>query len=100
MLVTYLTYGCQTWTLPTHMIDRLEVAQNCCLRQLKGIQFSSDRIISTADLRKFPPPTVPMTLPLARQRASFIGKMIRNSHPLSNPMSAAFYMRSRPGFQR
>eukprot|EP00955_Chlamydomonas_euryale_P044042 352791-Chlamydomonas_euryale.AAC.13 len=41
-----------------------------------------------------------MAFSVARQRASFIGKMIRTSHPSSNPVSAALYMRSRPGFQR
>eukprot|EP00955_Chlamydomonas_euryale_P032448 341405-Chlamydomonas_euryale.AAC.2 len=82
MIVTHLTYGCQTWTLSSPMIDGLEVAHNCFLRQLKGIQFSPDRTISTAE-----------------QRASFVGKMIRTSHPLSDPVSAAFHMRSRPGFQ-
>eukprot|EP00955_Chlamydomonas_euryale_P024182 254880-Chlamydomonas_euryale.AAC.2 len=82
------------------MIDRVEVAHNCFVRQLKGIEFSPDRIIFTADLHKLHPPTVPMAFTLARQRASFIGKMIRTSHSLSHPVLAAFYMQPRQGFQR
>eukprot|EP00955_Chlamydomonas_euryale_P095778 364959-Chlamydomonas_euryale.AAC.2 len=41
-----------------------------------------------------------MAFSLARQRASFIGKVIRTSHLLSNPLLTALYMWSRLGFQR
>eukprot|EP00955_Chlamydomonas_euryale_P047173 353607-Chlamydomonas_euryale.AAC.4 len=99
MVVTHLKYACQTWTLSSHINDRLEVAHNCFLRKLKGVEFSSDLIISTADLHKFHLPTVPMAFSLARQIASFIGTMIRTRHP-SNSVSAALYMLSRSGFQR
>eukprot|EP00955_Chlamydomonas_euryale_P078101 363082-Chlamydomonas_euryale.AAC.1 len=84
MAVTSPTYGCQTWSLSSHMIDRLEMAHKNFLRQLNEKEFLPDRIISTADLHKLHPPTVPMAFVLVRQRASFIGKMILTSQPLSN----------------
>eukprot|EP00955_Chlamydomonas_euryale_P099347 365213-Chlamydomonas_euryale.AAC.1 len=71
-VVTHLTYRGPAWTLSSLVIDRLEVVQNCFLRQSKGIQFFLGCIISTADLNKFHLVTVPMAFTLARQRASFM----------------------------
>eukprot|EP00955_Chlamydomonas_euryale_P072587 361445-Chlamydomonas_euryale.AAC.3 len=58
------------------MIDEQEVVQYCLLRRLEGIRFSQDRIISTTDLHKLHPVTVPMALTR--------GKLIRTSARASN----------------
>eukprot|EP00955_Chlamydomonas_euryale_P078738 363199-Chlamydomonas_euryale.AAC.2 len=58
MVVTHITYRCQTKALSSHSTDPY----------------------------KLHPVTVPMAFTLARQRASFIGKTVGTSQQRSNPM--------------
>jgi len=69
-----------SWTLSRHVIDILEVIHNCFLGQSKGTKSSPHHIVCTADLQGHQTATVPMGFILAKQRASFIGKLIRTEH--------------------
>ena len=75
LVVNTLLYACETWTITSRQLQRLEVFHNRCLRRMKGVSMLDH--VSTEQLHAMEPVTAPIAVWIRRAQLRWLGHLVR-----------------------